>query len=476
VVLVAVAATYAVLFAALGGFSSGARKDENFFWPAVEFFSRHWVPSIDELQSYPAPPTPLTFLVWGAIEHLTGNALVIGRIINVVLSLGLVALVLAGRSGTARARVLNACGLLACPYFAGVSLYLYTDIPASAFAAIGTLAYLRGRHTASMICMTLAIACRQYMVAFPLALAAWEFWRSLDGAPGWRLWLSRAGPCVKQACAALTLLGWIVLFGGLSPRGAVEQFQVLTANPTQVFPQHALYFITCVGAYFVIVEAVLFRDLGAFRALLTARGIAMATLLAALFLAFPPVANDVYGIPWMGYLDRGARLLLQEPERIVVYWFLAALVAARFGRVGPGALMVLFNALLLIKAHQAWDKYTVPLLIVLWVLRAQGALETLTPGVTGASLAHRLSRAWRSTRLAPRPVQASRGARAASWTRRSIPARLGACSPPRGLGRASPLPSSRSWQARSGFSHSSLHSADSPPSSARTSGSSGRRP
>jgi hypothetical protein len=130
-----------------------------------------------------------------------------------------------------------------------------------------------------------------------------------------------------------------------------------------VRPETTLYFLACVGAYYVVPEALFER-----RIPIVARGlfIPCAVLLGVLFVAFPPIAN-VQGLPTMGYLDRALRVL-PDLVRVFLFYLLALAAAVRFARPSLEQMLVASNALLMSKAHVAWDKYAVPLLVVLWYL------------------------------------------------------------------------------------------------------------
>ncbi|NJL57842.1 hypothetical protein HC928_23955 [bacterium] len=78
-------------------------------------------------------------------------------------------------------------------------------------------------HFPSSIAFMLAIASRQYMLAFPAALATYEFavcalevWRTR------RLDLAKQKRWLAPAIAAMSILGWIYLFQGLAPETAIE--------------------------------------------------------------------------------------------------------------------------------------------------------------------------------------------------------------------------------------------------------------
>jgi len=386
-----------ILFVVTGSFRADLRKDEVFFWPAALHFTRHAIPTFEDLRTYPAPTTPLPFIVWGQFERWTGHGLVTGRALNAVLALATLALVLfnAGRGGRhqhaasgphavatsesgERAQsnllrgILATLGVLACPYFLGAAVYLYTDIPAILLGTVGLALHLNARHGLSALFMALAIACRQYMIAFPAGILLWE---SIAAVSYGRLpTRSIIIPILTQFLAASTMLIWLAIFGGFAPKPALEQFNIPT-DPVHILPRNALYFLACVGAYFVTVETILFRRVAIVRDIASTRTAVVAGVLALLFFKFPPLRNENYAIPAMGYLDRALRTLVPDIPRLAVLWLLASLAAARLARPNLAGFLVLANALILMKAHIGWDKYALPAIVALWLLAARDAID-----------------------------------------------------------------------------------------------------
>jgi hypothetical protein len=68
----------------------------------------------------------------------------------------------------------------------------------------------------------------------------------------------------------------------------------------------------------------------------------------------------------MGFLDRFLHLFCNDAARIIILYGLALLATIRFLKIGPDFFLVWTNVLLMAKAHIAWDKYTLPLIVVLW--------------------------------------------------------------------------------------------------------------
>ncbi len=359
-IVLAVGAVYAAALLYLDLLRFPVRADELHFWPTTLALFERGFPSLEQLRSYNELSTPLPFLIFGSLETAFHGGIVVGRALNIAVSLALLALIAAAGRFSAAA-LLCAVGLLAFPYFLPVSTHLYTDIIATALAVAGFALHQSGRYALGAFAFVLAIASRQLAVAFPLALVAHEALRQ------WRAGELRFDPAwAAPLLAALTFGAWVLFYGGLAPATALQQQSL---DMGRWYPNHALYFLTTIGLYFVIVEAVLFRSLAALRRPAWPN-IALAFLVAALFVAFPPLANVNTITDTMGYLDRATRLVLGDTARMMLYALLAALACLRFSPFSLGGLVLYANAGLMLKAHVAWDKYALPVLAVLWLLRA----------------------------------------------------------------------------------------------------------
>ena len=368
-VLAGLVGVYTVVLLALDGLRFPPRRDEIYFWPTVLHFSREGPFDLDVWRSYDQGMTPLAFALFGSLERVTGGGIVLSRWLNLALSFVMVAAIALPRNRSWRP-ALAAAGLLAFPYYLGVASHLYTDVIAAFCAGTGVLLHRRGQTLAASAAFVLAIATRQYAVAFPVAIAAFELVQARSLRPR-LVWIA-------PLSAAATLFGWILLFGGLAPAAGIATHRIPNAELLQVRPEYALYFLTGLGAYFVLPELVLLR-----RSLAPPRrGVLLASILGlgALFACFPPLANLDHAIPSMGYLDRAARLVLNDTLRMGLFFGLALLATLRFAHLGRGSLLVLANVLVMLKAQVGWDKYLLLLLPTLWFLTSRGELVAPAAG------------------------------------------------------------------------------------------------
>jgi hypothetical protein len=347
------------------------RGDELHFWPASVALFQDGLPSLRQLQTYNELSTPLPFLIFGGLEYVFHGGIIVGRAINIASSLA--TLVIIGALGKFSFRaLLCAAGLMLFPYFVLVGTHLYTDPLAVLCTVAGVALYLRGRPWTSAVCFIVGIACRQYVVAFPLALLAGGL--LLHARLRQIAWRSEV---IASAIATLSLAGWYVFFGGFAPQTALHAQNIAAVR---FYPEHGLYFLTCIGLYFVVAECILFRSVAPLLA--PGRGaIAIAALVSLLFLFFPPIENINPPVPTMGYLDIAVRSVFPTLARVMLFWALAFVAVLRLRPLSTGGLMLYANAALLACAHVAWDKYALPMLATLWLLKSADRLDEAEPAL-----------------------------------------------------------------------------------------------
>jgi hypothetical protein len=339
------------------------RNDETHFWPTTLYLFQDGFPSFERLRSYNELNTPLPFLVFGLAEYYLHGGIVLGRYINFISSLTVVLLIgAAGRFSLQSA--LCVTGLVLCPYYLAVSTHLYTDILTVAFVAFSIYLYIKDRSGLSALSSVFAISCRQYAVVFPVGIILYDL---LNKNASNKRTLIRVS---LFALAAATLGVWALFFGAMAPRIALGAQRIAVGH---VFPAHGIYFLSCVGLYFVILEALLFRSLRTLN--ISKIKLAFAVIVSCCFLLFPPVGNLDQYIQSMGYLDRVARVMMNDSVRIAFFWGLAMLTCFRFSPLSFVGIMLYLNTALMVFAHVAWDKYALPLLAVMWLLKSADRLD-----------------------------------------------------------------------------------------------------
>ena len=364
--LFGITAIYIALFAGFDYLQGPEWWDEKTFWQTSLTFSDRLLPTLAQLQDYKELNTPLPFIIYGALEYLFQGGIFVGRLLNFGLSIGMACLIgWPSRDRGGRA-ILCLIGLFLCPYYLWLSGRLYTDIIASFFVLLGMWGYMRDRHILSGIAFILGIASRQYMLAFPVAIAAFEITSMLLNRHQ-RLTMKQLLSGLVPLGAALSILGWFYLFQGIAPSSGLEGR--LTPEVQQslwaLTPGSGLYFLSFVGLYFVIPELILFRPTVKLQALLEQKKkySLIASGLLALFVLFPP------SLQASGNLIKVAELLPAYSLKIGLFYGLALLACLRFSKLDLSFWLLLFNALIMMKAYP-WDRYVLPLVIVFWYLKS----------------------------------------------------------------------------------------------------------
>ena len=351
-------------------------QDEGHFWITSLIFSKGIPASFDQLYRYQQLNTPLPFVIYGLLEYLLHGGIVVGRALNFILSMGITTIIgWPDRERGVRA-LLSAAGLMMCPYFLWLSGHLYTDIMAAFFVLLGVYFYTHERHLWSCIAFVLAIASRQYMLAFPVAVLVFEvsrFWDKEHLTEG----VKKHWGWIAQFIAAGSIFGWFLLFKGMAPEAAINSGRAPSVQQTlmSLTPNTGLYSLSVIGLYFVVPEFLLFRkQVKAQMSFSWKTGLGALALLI-IFLVCPPPSD--WHTP-IGFLQRMSEAI-PDYFRFGLFYLLALLTCVRFSRLNLGFWMVLFNALMMMKAH-SWDRYTLPLLVALWYLKSKGALDWESSG------------------------------------------------------------------------------------------------
>lgn len=381
--LLAIGLVYLAAFTLADGLRFEPVKDEIHFLESAQRFAQPF--GVEELKSYPEVVTPLALVVWGTLERVTGRGLWAGRALNLALSLCVVCLVAFCAPAAWPRGALAAAGLVLFPYTLPLSVHLYTDSMGAACATVGVYAVVKRRPMLAFVALSAAIATRQYLVQIPAALLAAEGLAWLRGdAARWKT-------VAATAAATATLGGWVLFFGGLAPRVGLDvwipRYPAPMLEPSSFILHHGLYALAGVGAYFVVVEAALFRSLPGRDVLLSPRNLVAAAALAGLFLLDPPVLTSSHP---GGPLGRVSRALLPSPDydlfRVAGYYVLAMLAVVRFsGRLDASFWIVAAGAVLSMKQQIPWEKYLLPTLSALWLLRALGDLAPYGTGERSVS-------------------------------------------------------------------------------------------
>lgn len=357
-------------------------RDETHYWPNAQYLTSDGFPSLEKLRTYSELCTPLSLILFGWADRLTGGGLPAARYFSLsAVCATLVLFVLLARGPDRRVLPAALC-LLAFPYFLGVGIHIYPDSFAILFTLIGLALFQRDLPWIGAIFFALAISCRQYMVAFPVGLALWQITELIRLKPAnERMRAIITSPKVIAGFSGgLVLASWIVFWGGFGPPGEVRRQAVSTAQTAILFyPQYALYGLACLGLYYVLPRWVIFDRRLHWRTAFSARALALLCAVAACFWYFPPQDNFHYEIENMGYFDRMIRATVgaDSTSRLLILGAFGWIASMAFCRRSLVSTLVLVHLIILAKAHIAWDKYELPMLVCLWFLLADERVEAL---------------------------------------------------------------------------------------------------
>jgi len=371
-ILVAIAvAAFGLAITYMGGLDFPLYMDEIDYWDQTLDFLARWPPTIDDLSSYGEPMTPLSFIYWSLFELAFGGGVPGLRISCIVISLATLLLIGGTAHTPGRRALLCALGLLAYPYWVPLSMVIYTDVPAVFLSVLGLWFYARGRGTLSAIAFVLSISTRQYMVTIPAALIAAELVPFLLRRGDWH-----PQRVVPMVVATGSLLAWMLFFGGFGPEPGLDAYPTHLEALSDITPAYGLYFLSCIGIYFVVPEFLLFRrwrEPWPFQT--TRRHLTIGAILLAAFIAFPPPSDTV-----MGPLNRAALAILPAGPtggvaRIALFTCLAWLTCVRFRHLDLIFWLLLSRGLLMTVAWEGWEKYHLVIFASLWYLRSISDLQ-----------------------------------------------------------------------------------------------------
>lgn len=371
--LLGITAVYVALIIWLDFLQGPVWWDEGTFWQTSVTLSDRIFPTLNELRDYTELNTPLPFILFGAIEHVSQGDIVWGRLLNLMLSISMVFIVGWPTHTKGNKALLCVVGLFLCPYYLWLSGRLYTEMIACFWVLLGFIGYVNQRYVWSCVAFILAIASRQYMVAFPAAIALYEFLISADIAIQLKqLHLAQQWKWLAYAGVTTTIVGWFYLFGGLAPQTALETRLAPAVQQTTwaIAPGGAINFLSFVGLYLVIPEALLFRYYlrARLKELKVEKIVLVAFALLVYAIIFPP---HLIG---SGNIGKLVRLLPYDVLKLTLLYGLALLACVRFSKPSLLALLVLSNSIIMMKAYP-WDRYVLPLVVVFWYIKASGIEE-----------------------------------------------------------------------------------------------------
>lgn len=357
----------------------GLYQDEFHYLPTAVYFSKEPVPSHKLLTTYNELNTPIPFILGGWVLRAFGENIQYLRLLTYMTSFLLLMLFVWNSPEKSKRLWLCLGGLIAFPNYYLVSVYYYTDIFAMFFVLAGVVAYIKKVHLAGMLMLIGAVCCRQYMLAFPAAIVAFELLDIFSKAGSIKEFQARLfsnQTWLYYSIAVLSIVPWVLLWHGPAPAPVMAEQHYNSDKLVQYNFGFMLYASAVVAAYYVIPEMVF---TGKFKYYLTypkrhaKRFIAFLIFVGILAAFFPAkqAYNPYFTWPYLGYLDQLlVTIRVAGFVKQIIFALLMLLTLMRFlaTPLNLASWMVIINTVLLGKAQLSWDKYSLPLIMALWFL------------------------------------------------------------------------------------------------------------
>ncbi len=372
--LILFTAAYAVALCGIAfafGWQRPCWSDECHFLRVVADFAERGLPAIAD---YNAGTPPLFYLIYAAWGGIFGFEPVALRSLTMLFSLGagIVLHVVSREVRLSRgASFFLPFILLANPYGAGLSFFVYTDMAMMLFLLLALWAALRDRAGVFCAASMSALLIRQYAAFLNLAYAAVSLLRRRNAA-GRRFPAGAAA----SALAFVPLAALFVLWGGVAPPQALEPFG--EQSPVSFNPSSLALYISIMPVF--LFPALIFR-LKSFLFGPTAH----ITILCLSFLYFiAPVTPSAVTLEFtrhetVGLFHRFLLAILPSGALVHLVWFLcflaglhilyavgrSAIDALRGGDTAAELLIdlsIISFFLIMPWSYQTWEKYAIPLI------------------------------------------------------------------------------------------------------------------
>jgi len=354
-------------------------QDEHHYLPTAVFFSKEPIPSLDLLKSYNELNTPIPFILGGWTVSIFGENIQCLRLLTYAVSFVLLMTFVWSSPDNSKRFFLCLAGLMIFPNYYLCSVYYYTDIFAMSGVLAGTVAYLRKAHWWGMLFFIAAVSSRQYMLAFPAAIVAYEFLELLKkefSIPKFISGLFKDLTWLPYILAVLSIVPWVLLWKGPAPAAVMADQYYDSDKLIQYNFGYVIYSSACLAVYYIIPEVLITKKLRYFiNYPKNHPGFFVAFLvIIAVLITFSPAKqayNPYFTWPYLGYVDQLLMTVgISGFIKQIVFGFLMLITLMRFisPKFNLASCVVVINVLILGKAQLSWDKYSLPMIMVLWFL------------------------------------------------------------------------------------------------------------
>ncbi|MPR34286.1 hypothetical protein [Salmonirosea aquatica] len=352
-------------------------QDEIHYYATALRFSEQPIPSVELLKTFNELNTPLPFILGGWVVNLLGDDIRYLRLLNFLLSFIIILLFIWSSPNHSRRFWLCLFGLLVFPNYYLCSVHYYTDIIPMLAVLLGVIMYLKKQHWVACLYFIAAICSRQYALAFPAAIFLYECYLVYNQAENSKSAILKAlghATLYPYALACLSLLPWMLLWGGAAPAEEMRRQQYNTA--VLYNGGFVLYASAILAFYYLLLETAFTRSWNYYtdyprRYPKLFIGLVLLVLMLVFFFPARQTHNSYFDWPYLGYFDRLLEIMgITGIFKQLVFGSLMLATLMRF--LSPAmsltGFVVVVNLLLLGKAQLSWDKYIMPTIMVLWFL------------------------------------------------------------------------------------------------------------
>ena len=217
------------------------------------------------------------------------------------------------------------------------------------------------------------------MLAFPAAIAAYELLEILKKSNGVKSLLENLfsqKSWIYYLIAVLSIVTWVLLWNGPAPAKTMAYQHYDTDQLIKYNFGFVLYSSVCVAVYYIIPEVIITRKFRYFVDFPRKNPIlffVFLAIIAVLVIFFPAkqAHNPYFTWPYLGYIDQFFTTIgVTGFVKQICFGVLMLITLMRF--ISPvfnlSSWIVVINILLLGKAQLSWDKYSLPMIMVLWFL------------------------------------------------------------------------------------------------------------
>ena len=301
------------------GLHSPPWGDEEPHVKTVRHFGNNF--SLNTFLDYDQIIAPLTFILyalWGKVTSFELAHLRYFSLLNATLALTLIFFLYKALLPKPRLAILGICLLLLNPYLWGLSLFVFTDVPALLLMVTAAWAILKQKPILLFISMAAALLSRQYAVYLLTASGLYYLIKLFKEGKQQIIYL------IALALSAVPLLILCIIWQGIAPPSGMEKW---VARGGKAEAYHLAYnfhaittYITFMTIYLLPAFVIVWKQLVMKRSLLW-----ISFLLSSFYLLFPVKAAEVV-LLWTPYEDVGRahrflREVLQVPwlEHLVLW-------------------------------------------------------------------------------------------------------------------------------------------------------------